>query len=496
MKYSLKRACLQHLRDSFGLDHYRPGQKAAVETLLSGRDLMCILPTGAGKSLCWQLPAMVHEGLTVVISPLIALMRDQVQHLHRVGIQAVSLDSLMSPEERAQAMERIRRGEARIVLVSPERLEQWQFRKLCREMSPWLVVVDEAHCIVQWGEEFRPSYLKIGKFLQTLPQRPVMCAMTATADAALQRAISRSLGMCREKRIMLPHIRENLVYEVHTTLDVPWEILRLCLKVPCKTVVFCSTRVGAEWMAVMLRRNGIGAAHYHAGMDREQRLQVQEEFRAGTIEVLCSTSAFGMGVDIPDIRRVIHDHLPGDLIDYAQQSGRAGRDGEPAECILLFEPNDLLVKARLVQKESCEMGFHPILRWRYQHKYWRKLEKLLRVLLTSRCIPAAMAAALGKTIHPCGKCSACVNGRRMRHIPHFRNMREWQIRLWFLMWQRDEMAKAQHCRPGKIMPDGALMTAASKLVFPVETNATAELERVLAHFRGERMHTEDASRID
>ena len=496
MKYSLKRDCLRHLRDTFGLENYRPGQKAAVEALLSGRDLMCILPTGAGTSLCWQLPALVHEGLTLVVSPLIALMRDQVQHLKQVGIPAVSLDSLMSPEERARAMEKIRRGEARIVLVSPERLEQWQFRKLCRDISPWLVVIDEAHCIVQWGKEFRPSYLKIGEFLQELPRRPVLCAMTATADPGMQHAISRSLGMHRVKRVTLPHIRENLEYEVRTTLDAPREILRICLSAPCKTVIFCGTRNGAEWLAEMLRKNGIQAAHYHAGLEREQRLQIQEDFRGGLISVLCSTSAFGMGVDIPDIRRVIHDHLPGDLIDYAQQSGRAGRDGKRAECILLFEPNDLLVKARLAQREAGEMKFHPIRRCKYLHDSWRKLEKMLRVLLTSECIPSEMAAALGKRIPSCGKCSACSKGRRLKRIPHFRNMREQHMRLWVFKWQREEIAKARKCQPVQVVSDSTLMTASRLIVFPDGVVAPAELERILAHFRGERVHNGESSGIE
>ena len=182
MKHSLKQETLRHLRETFGLTDYRPGQKAAVQALLSGRDVMCILPTGAGKSLCWQLPAVVHAGVTVVISPLIALMRDQVQHLTAIGMLAVSLDSLMSPAEKEQALSAIRSGAVRIVFVSPERLQQSSFRHLCREIQPWLIVVDEAHCIVQWGGEFRPAYRQIGDFLHGLQTRPVLCAMTATAD--------------------------------------------------------------------------------------------------------------------------------------------------------------------------------------------------------------------------------------------------------------------------------------------------------------------------
>ena len=496
MKYSHTRACLHHLRHTFGLENYRPGQKAAVDALLSGRDVMCILPTGAGKSLCWQLPAVVQEGLTVVVSPLIALMRDQVQHLQSLGIPAVSLDSLMTHEEKSQAMERLRRGETRIVLVSPERLEHRTFRELCRELSPWLVVVDEAHCVVQWGEEFRPAYLNIGAFIAALPKRPVICAMTATADPAMQRSISQILCMHRVKKLLLPHIRENLVYELRTTLDVPGEILRMCLQLPCKTAVFCRTRNGAEWLAELLQQNKVNAAYYHAGMGRQHRLSVQEDYRTGKTEVLCATSAFGMGVDIPDIRRVVHDHLPGDLIDYAQQSGRAGRDGKPAQCILLFEPIDLLVRARIPRSNTGSMRWHFIRKWRYLNDYWRRQEKLLRVLLTDKCIPSGIAAALGKRIPVCGKCSACVQGPRMTSLPRFRSMKEWQIRLWFLQWQRDEMAKKRHCLPGDIMSDSALAHAARRLVFPQESCAPEEMLRLLAHFRGEWTNNQDAGGIE
>lgn len=481
MKHSLKREAFRQLRDTFGLADYRPGQKEAVHALLSGRDVMCILPTGAGKSLCWQLPALVHQGLTVVISPLIALMRDQVQHLHALGIPATSLDSLQSPEERTQALSDLRDGRVRIVLVSPERLMQRQFRQLCEDVPPWLVVVDEAHCVLQWGEEFRPAYAAIADFLGALPKRPVLCAMTATADGAMQRAISASLCMRRTKRILLPHIRDNLVYEVRTTLDRAGNILRLCRESPCKTVIFCGTRAGAEALAAMLRSHGIAAEHYHAGLERTVRLSAQERFQTGETAVLCATSAFGMGIDIPDVRRVIHAHLPDDVIDYVQQSGRAGRDGQRAECILLFEPNDLLKKNRLHARPT-KWSLQGWLRLRRDR---RKQARLLRTLLTSPCIPAGLAAALGRRIPPCGQCSACQKGRLLTRIPRLDGLGESRVRLWFLCWQRDVMAKQRGCLPGQIMPDAALRSASRRLVFPDGADVPPEIERLLRHLRGE-----------
>lgn len=488
MKHSLKKECLRRLRTTFGLTDYRPGQKAAVETLLSGRDVMCILPTGAGKSLCWQLPAVVHAGLTVVVSPLIALMRDQVEHLAAIGIPAVTLDSLLSPEEKDAAVARLIKREVHIVFVSPERLEQDRFRRLCQELCPWLVVVDEAHCVVQWGEHFRPSYGHIRQFLSVLSIRPVLCALTATADDAMQDAICESLGMRRTKRILLPILRENLVYDVRTTLDRTGEILRLMQQSPCRTVIFCRTRSRTERLAQMLAASGLKAEHYHAGLERAGRIDVQQRFLAGEKDVLCATSAFGLGVDIPDVRRVIHDHLPDSLIDYVQQSGRAGRDGQTAECILLIEPNDLVGKAVLRSKARDRFRGRPIRRWMYLRPLWKRLDQLLKAVLQADCIPAAFTAAFGKPAPPCGQCSACRKGRLVSQAPSLAHMREWQIRAWLLLWQRKALARSRGCVPQEIVSDRAIRIAAKKFVFPQDAFVPEELERLAAHFRQKTMH--------
>lgn len=483
MKHSLIRECRYHLTHTFGLDDYRPGQKEAVQALLSGRDVMCILPTGAGKSLCWQLPAVVSKRLTLVVSPLIALMRDQVQHLHAIGIPAISLDSLMTPEERDAALERICSGAVRIVLVSPERLMQPRFRQLCREKAPWLVVVDEAHCVVQWGEKFRPAYTGIAEFMDELPQRPVICALTATADEPMQRAIRENLGMKRPKRVMMPIIRENLAYDVRTTLDKTGDLLRLCQADCGKTVIFCKSRARTETLAQMLIQQGMAAACYHAGLDREARMQAQQRFMAGDVQVLCATTAFGLGVDIPDIRRVIHDYLPDSVIDYVQQTGRAGRDGLRAECILLLTPNDLVHKAAFRSYAK-----NPIRRWRETTGHVRKTNQLVRILMAEACIPAGFAAALGRMVPPCGKCSACCKGRLVRRPPSYAFRKERHIRLWLMKWQRDALSRRLSCAPGKIASDRALNMAAVKFVFPQDTQAPEEMQRLLRHFSRNEMH--------
>lgn len=490
MDRRLKIACLQRLHDTFGLTEFRPGQAEAVQALLSDRDTMCILPTGAGKSLCWQLPAVVHDGLTVVVSPLIALMRDQVQHLAARGIPAVSLDGLMDADARKQAMQSLREGTVRIVFVSPERLTQGSFRRLCRDVPPWLVVVDEAHCVVQWGDSFRPAYGEIGGFIASLPKRPVLCALTATADDAMQRAICESLGMRRVKRVWLPVVRENLVYEVRTTLNVFGEILRLMQQAPCKTVVFCRTRLRTEQLAAALTAQGVRADCYHAGLSREERMSAQQRFVEGGTLLLCATTAFGMGVDVPGIRRIIHEDLPDSVTDYAQQTGRAGRDGSDAECILLIEPQRLIRRGNIHSREGNFLR-----RWLRSMEKRHALRQMLRIVLTSSCIPAGLAAAFGQKAERCGRCSACRHGALLDRAPNLPRMKDWQARALFLRWQRDALARQIGCMPEQVVPDAALHRAAKSLVFPKGTPVPPELERLLAHFRPDGMHASSTRRV-
>ncbi len=496
MKRSLKRACVRHLRDTFGLNDFRPGQKAAAHALLSGRDVLCILPTGAGKSLCWQLPAVVRDGMTVVVSPLIALMQDQVHHLTTTGVPAVTLNSLMSKEERARALHSLGAGETRIVFVAPERLTDPAFLRLCQRMQPWLLVVDEAHCAVQWGQEFRPAYGKIRDFVRMLERRPVLCAMTATADRDMQRDILSMLGMRRVKRVTLPILRENLVYEARTTLDPTGDILRLCRENAGSTVVFCRTRQRTEDLAALLRRQGIPADHYHAGLDRTQRENVQRRFREGDVSVLTATTAFGMGVDIPQIRRVIHDSLPESLIDYVQQSGRAGRDGAPASCILLLSPNDVLRKGGKLHHQWKRLRWRPLRRRRFLQEEWLPLRQLLSALLTADCIPAAIARSFGARAGRCGHCTACASGPLHRTVPDLPRLTQAQTVAYFIRWQRDAIARARGVSPEKVLTERGVAEAARRLLLPENAGeASGDLSRLLEHFRRLRTHQNGPDRI-
>lgn len=474
MKRSLRRACERQLRETFQMDGYRPGQRAAASALLRGRDLLCILPTGAGKSLCWQLPALVHGGLTVVVSPLIALMQDQVRHLREKGVAAVALHSLMTARECTEAAEAIRAGRAGIVFVSPERLETRAFRQLCRDCPPWLVVVDEAHCVVRWGEEFRPAYGHIGAYVKALAQRPVLCAMTATADAQMQRRVIESLGMARPQRVTLPVMRENLHYHVRTTTDRTREILRIAARHPARTVIFCRSRSRTEQLAETLRRAGLVAEHYHAGLNRAERIAVQQRFQRGETGYLAATTAFGMGIDIPDIRRVIHDGLPESIIDLVQQSGRAGRDGQDAECILLIAPGELIRRGELLRTIHAATRWRPLRRHAAMQENWLPLREVLRATLTAECIPAALGRALGQRTRRCGCCSACLNGPLVKRVPPLPYQQEETLRQWLLRWQRDAIAAQRGVPAAHILTGEELRCAARTMTLPPMEDASAQ----------------------
>ena len=489
MKRSVKRMCQHHLRDTFCLPQFRPGQKAAAYALLSGRDLLCVLPTGAGKSLCWQLPAVVHGSLTVVITPLIALMRDQVAHLARQGVKAVTLNSLMSPEEYAHALQALHAGAADILLVSPERLRNPALASLFASRPPWMVVVDEAHCIVQWGGEFRPAYGAIGEFIRTLPQRPVICAMTATADQDMQRAIAESLMLTHYKRVTLPMVRANLIYEVRTTLDRTGDILRLCREAPLRTVVFCRSRARAENLAMLLQKQGILADYYHAGRTREERETIEQRYALGQITVLAATSAFGMGIDIPDVRRVIHDYLPETLIDYVQQAGRAGRDGQDADCILLLEPMDVINCGSLLRRGLKRQKQHPLRQMKMLRTEWLPVRQMLRVMMTASCITASIARGFGSRTRSCGRCSACRRGPLVRRVPPLPFMSEKQTMVYFLRWQRDALARQMHLPRRKVLTEQQLDQAVRWFSLPGAAGEHLRpLSRLLEYFCSCQMH--------
>src|SRR5919202_1220192 len=339
------------LKEIFGFDSFRPGQEEVIRAVLDGRDTLAVMPTGGGKSLCYQVPALMTEGLTVIVSPLISLMKDQVDSLLQSAVQeAATLHSGLSPEERWEVERRVRTGEIRMLYVAPERLRSLEFVLTLRRTGVGLFVVDDAHCISEGGHDFRPDYLFLPPAVRDLGTPPVL-ALTATATPRVRQDILRSLRMREPKVVVTSFNRPNLTYRVLSAKDKKDKlplILGVIRRSPPPGIVYGTTRKECEELAASLRRAGVDADHYHAGMEAAERSSVQERFMTDELDVAVATVAFGMGVDKPNVRFVIHASVPGSLPAYLQESGRAGRDGEPSECVVLYRSADLGRRKRLV----------------------------------------------------------------------------------------------------------------------------------------------------
>ena len=330
------------LKQYFGHDAFRPGQEALVDGILSGRDALGIMPTGGGKSLCYQVPALLLPGVTLVISPLISLMKDQVASLEAAGVSAGFLNSSQTLEESRQVWGRVRRGECRLLYVAPERLENARFLELAAELVIPLVAVDEAHCISQWGQDFRPSYLKIASFVSTLPKRPVLAAFTATATAQVQEDVVRQLDLRTPVRVVTGFDRPNLFFDVRRPRKKLPELLALLEERRGRSgIVYCATRSNVEKVWAELESRGFSAARYHAGLDEEERRISQEDFQYDRRQIMVATNAFGMGIDKSNVSFVLHYNMPKNLESYYQEAGRGGRDGEAADCVLLYGAGDV-----------------------------------------------------------------------------------------------------------------------------------------------------------
>ncbi len=339
------------LKEIFGFDSFRPGQEEAIRAVLDGRDTLAVMPTGGGKSLCYQVPALMQESLTVIVSPLISLMKDQVDSLIQSSVaEAGTLHSGLSPEERWEVERSVRTGEIKMLYVAPERLRSLEFVLSLRRAGVGLFVVDEAHCISEWGHNFRPDYLFLPRAVRDLGNPPIL-ALTATATPRVRDDILRSLRMRDPEVVVTSFNRPNLTYRVLSAKEKKHKlplILAAIRNAAPPGIVYATTRKECEELAADLRRSGVDAAAYHAGMGPAERSEVQERFMTDELSVVVATIAFGMGVDKPNVRFVIHSSVPGSLPAYMQESGRAGRDGDRAECVVLYRSADLGRRKRLV----------------------------------------------------------------------------------------------------------------------------------------------------
>ena len=400
---------LEVLSRYFGYTEFRGAQEELIDAALDRRDVLGIMPTGGGKSLCYQIPALLLPGITLVISPLISLMQDQVLALKSVGVPAAYLNSSLSLEQQSLVLRNLRQGRYKILYAAPERLLGEGFLAMAREVPISLVAVDEAHCISQWGQDFRPSYLKIPEFLQTLPQRPVVSAYTATATPTVRRDIQKCLNLRNPLVKVTGFDRPNLRFEVRTPDSKRGTLLTLlALRKDKSGIVYCSTRKEVDSVCSFLLDKHFAAARYHAGLPDELRRKNQEDFLYDRKTVMVATNAFGMGIDKSNVSYVIHYNMPQSMESYYQEAGRAGRDGEPAECILLFGKRDIVTAKFLIEKSYEESELSEEDRALLKQQDMKRLWAMVDYCQTPGCLRQYILSYFGQYNTPkCGNCGNC-----------------------------------------------------------------------------------------
>ena len=401
---------LQILKTYFGYSSFREGQEELINTILSGRDALAIMPTGAGKSLCYQVPALLLPGITLVISPLISLMQDQVKSLNEAGIHAAYINSSLTEGQINKALSFAAKGVYKIIYVAPERLETASFLAFALHTPISMVTVDEAHCISQWGQDFRPSYLKIINFVEQLPGNPVLSAFTATATEVVKNDIARILKLKNPNIIITGFDRKNLYYQVEhlTGKQKDTFILNYIENHPNESgIIYCATRKNVDTLYEKLLKQGISVTRYHAGMNTDVRKKSQDDFIYDRVQIVIATNAFGMGIDKSNVRFVIHYNMPQSMENYYQEAGRAGRDGEPASCILLFSTQDVMISKMLLGSKDFE-GMNLAEMEQVRHQDARRLQLMEGYCMTTSCLRNYILEYFGEsTEHPCDNCGNC-----------------------------------------------------------------------------------------
>ncbi|MFD1706048.1 DNA helicase RecQ [Siminovitchia sediminis] len=393
------------LQSHFGFDDFRPGQDMIIQKVLQSEDTLGIMPTGGGKSVCYQIPALLMRGITIVISPLISLMKDQVDALDKAGIPSTYINSTISGDEMRERMSGIYNGKYKLVYIAPERLETDYFMQILDDIHISLVAIDEAHCISQWGHDFRPSYLLIRKLVNRLRPKPVVMALTATATPQVREDIRRLLDISDEHTVVTGFERENLRFHVVKGQDRDRFLSDYIRKNAGQAgIVYAATRIEVDRLYQFLSSQGIAAGKYHAGMSEIERNRIQEKFLYDDIEVMVATNAFGMGINKSNVRFVIHYNIPRNMESYYQEAGRAGRDGEESDCILLFAPQDSHIQSFLIEQSDMD-------EYRKENEFG-KLRKMMGYGHTESCLQQYILHYFGEeNADVCGKCGNCTDDR-------------------------------------------------------------------------------------
>lgn len=391
------------LKEFFGYDTFREGQEKIIRLALNGKNTLGIMPTGGGKSICYQLPALMVDGVTLVVSPLIALMKDQVDQLNEMGIAATFINSSLSYSEMAERMARVRRNEVQLLYIAPERLEQVGFSQELQQLPIRFVAVDEAHCISQWGHDFRPSYLRLATMIEQLPTKPTVMALTATATPKVAEDICMLLHIETANQVETGFSRENLAFKVIKEPKDTYLLEYLRVNQKQSGILYASTRKEVERLYHLLNTQGISVGMYHAGLPDIEKNSAQEDFLFDRKQIMVATNAFGMGINKSNVRFVIHTQIPGNIESYYQEAGRAGRDGLPSEALLFYAPQDVQIQQFFIEQSQATDE--------YRQKEYEKLREMTQYVHTQMCLQRYILRYFGEKGVDCGRCGNCLDQR-------------------------------------------------------------------------------------